>query len=117
MLVNRKIPTDHWFQVELGSFEITMVQVQMQKGLVLLVNMYNDNANMVSVHKVSQYIRNKEQERGVWGVNTHIIWLGDFKSHHPLWDEARNSHLFMWASLDRAQKTIEVVANYDLQMI
>jgi len=62
-------------------------------------------------------MKNKELGRGVQWVHTHVIWLGDFNSHHPLWYKARNSHLFTRASLDRAQTIIEVVANYDLQMI
>jgi len=24
----------------------------------------------------------------------HMIWLGDFNRHHPMWEEDDNSHLF-----------------------
>src|SRR5882672_6808143 len=47
----------------------------------------------------------------------HLLWLGDFNSHHLLWDKPRNSHLFTRASLERAQEIIEVIASYDLQMV
>jgi len=59
-----------------------------------------------------------EREGGMGGLlcSPHLLWLGDFNCHHPLWDEPRNAHLFTRASLDRAQEVIEVIASYDLQM-
>src|SRR5882672_6317821 len=89
----------------------------MENGSVLIINTYNDNTNVESMRKVVQYTRRVEQEGREGRVRPHILWLGDFNSHHPMWDEARNSHLFMRASLDRAQDTIEVAADHDLQMI
>jgi len=48
---------------------------------------------------------------------THVIWLGDFNSHHPMWDENRNAHIFTRSNLDQAQAIIDVMARYNLQMI
>src|SRR5882724_6159081 len=48
---------------------------------------------------------------------THVIWMGDFNRHHPMWDKSRNAHLFTQANLDKARIIIDVMANYDLQMI
>jgi len=48
---------------------------------------------------------------------TCILWLGDFNTHHPIWDENRNSHLFMHANLNKAQVVIDAMANYNLQML
>src|SRR5882724_11089540 len=46
----------------------------------------------------------------------HIIWLGDFNRHHPMWDEGRNAHLFMRANLDRAQHLIDAITEIELYM-
>ena len=47
----------------------------------------------------------------------HVIWLGDFNSHHPMWDQNRNTHLFTRSNLDKAQTIIDMMARYNLQMI
>ncbi|KIK13673.1 hypothetical protein PISMIDRAFT_17820 [Pisolithus microcarpus 441] len=44
----------------------------------------------------------------------HMVWLGDFNRHHPLWDEERNRHLFTEAALEAAQKVLDLVADYGL---
>jgi len=46
----------------------------------------------------------------------HIIWLGDFNRHHPMWDEDHNAHLFMRTNLDGAQHLINVVIELNLKM-
>ena len=40
-----------------------------------------------------------------------MIWLGDFNRQHPMWDEDRNSHLFMQALLNKAQVIIDAIVN------
>jgi len=43
--------------------------------------------------------------------------MGDFNTHHPMWDENRNLHLFTRTNLNKAQVVIDAMANYDLQML
>ena len=86
-------------------------------GPTLIVNMYNDNKNSDSIHKVIQFMKRKEWERNANESCLHFLWLGDFNSHHPLWDKHWNSHLFTRTNLDRAQEVNEIVAKYDLQMV
>jgi len=47
-------------------------------------------------------------------VTDHMLWLGDFNRHHPLWEEPRNRHLF---NLPAAQPLIDLIADYDMQQI
>src|SRR5882672_6251633 len=118
ILMNKTIVVDAWTQVELGSSDITAVQIQTRLGEVLMINTYNDNANTNSMRVVARHMRKMERECDVVANSCwpHLLWLGNFNSHHLLWDEPRNSHLFTRASLDRAQEIIEVIASYDLQM-
>jgi len=45
-----------------------------------------------------------------------MLWKGDFNCHHPMWDEARNLHLFTMANLNTAQILIDLLVTYDMQM-
>jgi len=87
------------------------------KGVTLIINMYNDNKNWNSICKAGQYMRRREHEGNTSEPLPHLLWLGDFNCHHPLWDQHWSSHLLMWANLDRAQEVIDVMANYNFQMI
>jgi len=79
--------------------------------------MYNDNTNLDSMHIVVQYMACRGWARESSEGPAHVLWLGDFNSHHPMWDEAQNAHLFMRANLDRVQNVIDMLTNYDLQMV
>lgn len=46
--------------------------------------------------------------------HTHMIWMGDFNRHHPMWDLTSNSHLFTAANLDAADILINLLAEYSL---
>lgn len=47
----------------------------------------------------------------------HIVILGDFNAHHHLWEEPRNIHLCTsQEAQDTAQRIIELMADFDLQM-
>ena len=77
----------------------------------MVINLYNDNTNLDSVCIVVQYMAHRGWAREPSEGLAHVLWLGDFNSHHPMWDEAQNAHLFMKANLDRVQNIIDVLAN------
>jgi hypothetical protein len=41
----------------------------------------------------------------------HVLWLGDFNRHHPLWEEMRNRHLFNYTT---SQPLIDLIADYGM---
>jgi len=43
----------------------------------------------------------------------HVVWLGDFNAHHPLWDKDWNSHLFTQVNLSTIK---EVMRRFQLPM-
>ena len=45
-----------------------------------------------------------------------MIWAGDFNRHHPLWDNNNNIHLFTQQANNQAEKLIELIATYNLNM-
>jgi len=94
LLINRRIPTNNWAQINFALSDVTAIQMQTPSGQVILINMYNNGKNPEGAQKVTQYMRNM-----AWVHNPrhppHIVWMGDFNTHHPMWDKERNSHLFM----------------------
>src|SRR5882672_2895024 len=116
MLIGKHMPTDSWSQVDFSSSDITAVQVQMRRGPTLIINMYNDNKNSDSICKVGLFMSSYDRTNCLSGPRPHLLWLGNFNSHHPLWDEPRNLHHFTRNNLDRAQEVINLIANYDMQM-
>jgi len=116
LLINRRILTNNWAQIDFALSNVTAVQLQTPSGQVLLINMYNDGKNPEGAQKVIQYMRNIARAHNP-RHSPHIIWMGDFNTHHPMWDKERNSHLFMRTNLDKVQIIIDVKANHDLQML
>ncbi|KAG1718212.1 hypothetical protein EDB19DRAFT_1921109 [Suillus lakei] len=41
----------------------------------------------------------------------HILWMGDFNRHHPLWEDIRNWHLFNYAA---ANPLIDMIAEHGM---
>jgi hypothetical protein len=50
-------------------------------------------------------------------MHKHIIWLGDFNHHHPMWEPVNNTHLFTAANLDAANNLINLVNMYNLVQV
>ena len=94
---------------------MTAIQIQMAAGNVLVINMYNHITHADSISHVLQTMRARARARGSAVGTENTIWLGDFNRHHPVWDKAQNSHLFMRAKLDKGQYLS--VNELDLHMV
>ena len=77
----------------------------------MIINIYNDGKSNLTIEQLGSFL--------AWNIREvcpseldHMIWLGDFNRHHPLWDEEQNSHLFTSKALDNAQKLIDLIADY-----
>ncbi|KAI6016352.1 hypothetical protein BKA83DRAFT_4497977 [Pisolithus microcarpus] len=46
----------------------------------------------------------------------HVIWLGDFNFHHPLWDNDSSTQLFTTGALKKAQLLLDLLEKYDMAM-
>jgi len=116
MLISSRISTDTWKQVEFPSVDIVIIQLQTLQGLCTVFNIYNDCTHDDTVSMLERFLPGNlpslhptEQD--------HLVWLGDFNCHHPLWDKERNSHLFTGAALEVLQKLINILADYGLMQI
>src|SRR5882724_5642698 len=85
MLINKRILTNKWSLIDLASSDVTAIQMETPSGPVILINMYNDMKNS-GVRKVLQYLQHKDRDRNTRRP-TDLVWLGDFNTHHPMWNE------------------------------
>jgi len=84
---------------------------------VLVINTYDQIVHTNTINQILQVMSTRGQGRSDMPNATHILWLGDFNRHHPLWDESHNVHLFTKASLDREQELINAITELGLHMI
>ena len=47
----------------------------------------------------------------------HIIWIGDFNRHHPLWDSLQDTCLFTNEATEAAKKLIEAIVDIGLELV
>jgi hypothetical protein len=93
ILVNTNLSTDAWKQIPFQHPDITAIELTGEFGTLRIINIYNDCNNNNALTRLSAYMQDHERQRYTTGpLNT--VLLGNFNRHHPLWDEARNAHLF-----------------------
>jgi len=116
ILVNKRIATDTWSQIDLSSSNITVIQLQMERGKVLIINMYNEGSRQQGLKQAITAMRQRTCEGHNAPYTGHMIWLGDFNLQHQMWDEGRNAHLFTKQILERSQLLIDTLAEFNFQM-
>jgi len=114
ILVNKRISTSSWTQINVPSFDITAVQLHGEQGNLEIFNIYNDCLHNDSLTSLAAHLRSRAFPR-VQGPR-NMIWAGDFNRHHPLWDEIRNSHLFTEAALTATQPLLDLLGIHHMKM-
>lgn len=117
ILVNRRLATNTWTDIEIQSPDITGLTLTLEHGIFHFFNMYldgDDNRSLVTLTRTCRHLGSTATDRN---LPRHMLWAGDFNRHHPMWDEERNHHLFTTANLDKAQTLLNAIASFDLQML
>ena len=61
-------------------------------------NIYNDCTNNNTTTALHNYLTNHRPDT-LPLPNNHMLWLGDFNHHHPLWEPNDNRHLYNLAKM------------------
>ena len=117
ILVNRWIATNAWVQVDLGSSDLTTVSVNTGRGRMLLINIYNDNEQQWGLGQTAQFCWERVQDAWLSDPTEHMVLLGNFNLHHLLLDKEHNMHLFTRSNLEKSQALIDILAEFNLQMV
>ena len=114
-LVNKSLNTNAWQQIPFPSPDVVIIQLRGTFGRCTIFNIYNDCTSKRTEEQLSSFLETKIA-RIRPSADDHMLWLGDFNRHHPLWDEDRNTQLFTNQYLDAAQPLIDLIADYGMIM-
>ena len=79
--------------------------------------MYNDSEQDNTIRLLTDYhSRHKDSLEHTTMGEVHIIWVGDFNRHHPLWDSPKDTRLFTNEVMDAAKKLIEAITSTGLDL-
>jgi exonuclease III len=115
IFMRKDLDSKSWSQVDVDSFDVTAIIAHTPHRDYLIINAYNDCNHS---HTLSTIRRLLLQRRRLLppDAQEEIILMGDFNRHHPIWDEARNGHLFTNQNLEAATTLLNLLADYSLQM-
>ncbi len=116
ILVSTALSTNTWTAIEVGSPDVTAIELRTAELRVRIFNIYNDCNNDSALEAVEAAIERLRPTDAQDTREVVMIWLGDFNRHHPTWDEARNEHLFTRANLDAAEQLISMMVRHDMAM-
>ena len=85
--VSTELSTGSWNEITINNNnDITAIQLTGEFGRLTIFNIYNDCNNMDMVRRLRQYLH--ENPIGTpSNENDHMLWVGDFNCHSPLWDK------------------------------
>jgi hypothetical protein len=120
LLVNKKLLKNNWHIIPLDSPNITAIEIHGDFGKVRIYNIYNTcdhsrtiqflERHIVLEEAASRSLPHTNANGNHRAGNTHMIWMGDFNHHHPMWEMTSNSHLFTAVNLDAAGILINLLA-------
>ena len=93
MLINTNISTDSYTVLPIMNSDVTAVRFKGEHGHLSIFNAYNEINNNDTIADLDSFLDRNAQIVRPSGVD-HVLWLGDFNRHHPLWEEEANHHLY-----------------------
>ena len=114
ILVNSHLTSDLWCEIAMDYPDLTGVQIQGYFSTIRIINIYNDCKHNGSLEHLTAFLCHPppaETKRPIY-----TVWVGDFNQHYPIWDKARNAHLFTRGNLELTQPLLNRLAHYDMKM-
>ena len=113
-LISATINRNAWSQLDFPSPDVVVTQFKGPYGLCTIINIYNDGNSDQTLQLLTCFMTdNKHIIKPT--DNDHILLLGDFNQHHPLWEEECNSHLLTNSYLSTAEPLLLLLAKHGLQ--
>lgn len=123
ILVSKRLASGSWEPLSIKhSWDITGIKVTCGNDKYFIFSVYNDceRKNTRTVQQLSAFCETHEEissARATDDPNTHIIWIGDFNRHDPMWDSLDNCDLFTNEEAEGTQPLLEAAADLDLYQI
>ena len=118
IMINTRRSTNTWTPLAVNSPDIAAVSLRTSTGIIHIYSVYNPQDSDDAQTALARLTRTALCEETDGDTRDHhILWLGDFNWHHPLWDDERNRHLFTNANLDRSERLITLLSTFDMHML
>lgn len=111
-LVNTKISSDGVQKIPVDSSNVVAVTATTEAGQLDIYNIYLDCTHSQALTPLTETISTWERA-ALRETPKHLMLVGNFNRHHPLWDEDWNHHLFTTSNLQAAQKIIDIQERLD----
>jgi endonuclease/exonuclease/phosphatase family metal-dependent hydrolase len=102
--------TNSWKQIPLPSSDVITIQLSGPYKRCTIFNIYNDGNHQDTLESLDTFL-----EVNIATIKStdsdHMIWLGDFNRHHPLWEDIRNHHLFNYMTTN---PLVDLLADYGM---
>lgn len=108
--VNTSLDTNTWKQVPFPSSDVVIIQICGDFGICTIINIYNDCTHQDTLTALDTFLAQNIVTLCPT-ANDHMLWLGDFNRHHPMWKEIRNRHLFNYPLV---RPLIDLIADYGM---
>ena len=98
ILINTNISTNMYTALDIPCSDITAIRLKGDFGHCSIFNVYNDCTNNNTITALRSYL-NSHGPEALPSPSDHMLWLGDFNRHHPLWEPDSNRHLYNSADM------------------
>lgn len=105
IFINRRIRTDTYQPISYNNSDVVAIRLLGRQKHMDIYNIYASGRNMNTIRQLAMTPITDRNYK---------LWIGDFNSHHPQWDEERNDHLFTPPALARAEVLIKMVKDRNM---
>jgi len=109
-LINSTIDTNAWKQIPYPSSDVILLQIASPASKCTIFNIYNDCNSQDTLTSLDTFLASN-MATICPTPNDHVLWMGDFNRHHPMWEEPWNRHLINYAA---AQPLIDLITTYEM---
>jgi len=115
-LISAALSSESWEQVMYPLGDVTIVSMKANSGKIFIVNIYNDGNSNETISQLTEFHRDNNAINSTEVSRPHVLWVGNFNRHHPLWDDPNDTRLFTGEALDNAEFLIEAVVGAGLEL-
>ena len=111
ILINTNISTNIYTTLDIPCSDIMAVRLKGDFSYCSIFNIYNDCTNNNTTTALQNYLSTHSSE-ALPSPTDHMLWLGDFNQHHPLWETNDNRHLYN--SADMINPLIDLITEHNM---
>lgn len=113
LLINTNIPTDAYTILKIHSTDIAAVRFRGDHRGIFVYGIYNACKHNNTLAALSHFLSSPPCTSQPSPAD-HMLWLGDFNWHHPLWESVANRHLNSTEAL--IQLPLDLIEDHNMEL-